>query len=391
MWLIRIVRPSLALACTLLGLLGSILASPAGADSGPAKPDLRRGVNLTSWFQYSGSHQFSPQDLRTVHDAGIDYVRIPIDPAFMGWKANSTENSDATAKIVTTASYLASLVTAQKLALIIDIHPEEEMMEQIERDETAASAFVTLWSQIAAGLTATSSGNVALEILNEPHYYTGDAERWPRLAARIVAAIRASLPNHLIIVGGRFSNGIDGLAELKPLADPNILYTFHFYDPFILTHQSASWWHDRTDTAIGFMNNVPYPASSGALSQIQLAPGGNKLIAMKEITAYALSGWNGDKLGAEIDEAATWARRNNVRLICTEFGAIRTTSDQASRLRWIADMRQALETRGIGWAIWDLDDTFGIATRQSGNLTIAPEMRRALGLQTSDQTSTGQP
>jgi endoglucanase len=48
--------------------------------------------------------------------------------------------------------------------------------------------------------------------------------------------------------------------------------------------------------------------------------------------------------------------------MCTEFGVLRVRIDAASRHRWIADVRRALERHAIGWSIWDYADLFGIAT-----------------------------
>jgi endoglucanase len=376
-----------ALFLIALAILAPVKAeAQAGNLAGPA---LQRGVNLSNWFQLDGIQSISEADLRAVYQAGFDHVRIPVDPAFLGWSPDGNQDA-AEGKIVATLTYLASLVTTQKLALIIDIHPSAALMERIEADDEAANAFVSLWSKMAAGLRLTSPDNVALEILNEPPYYSGNPARWPKLAARIVASIRASLPQHLLIVGGRFSNGIDGLLELQPLPDPNILYVFHFYDPFIVTHQGASWWRDKQDTAIGFMQNVPYPATLGAISQIHLISGGNKAVATKEIAAYAVSGWDREKIAGEIDKAASWARHYRVKLICTEFGVLKDATNPAARLNWLTDMREALERHGIGWSVFDLVDTFGIATRQGDRLEISPEMRRALGLPLSDPAS-GQP
>ncbi|MDY0884255.1 glycoside hydrolase family 5 protein [Dongia soli] len=352
-------------------------------------PVLQRGVNLSNWFQLDGIQSISESDFQQIYQAGFDHVRIPVDPAFFGWGPGGNQDA-AEQKIIATLSYLSSLAATHKLALIIDIHPSLALAEQIETDDEAANAFVSLWSKMAAGLRLTSPDNVALEIWNEPPYYSGDSSRWPKLAARIVASIRASLPQHLLIVGGRFSNGIDGLLEFRPLPDPNILYVFHFYDPFIVTHQGASWWRDKNDTAIGFMQNVPYPASLGALSQIQLINGANRAVAMQEIAAYSVSGWNRGKIAGEIEKAADWARHFRVKLICTEFGVLKETTSPAPRLNWLRDMREELERHGIGWSVFDLVDSFGIATRQGDNLEISPDMRRALGLPLSRPAS-GQP
>lgn len=49
--------------------------------------------------------------------------------------------------------------------------------------------------------------------------------------------------------------------------------------------------------------------------------------------------------------AAEWARARNVAFTCNEFGVYRAYSPPAARLRWIADVRAALEGHGIGWSM----------------------------------------
>jgi hypothetical protein len=48
---------------------------------------------------------------------------------------------------------------------------------------------------------------------------------------------------------------------------------------------------------------------------------------------------------------------------CNEFGAFRETADPASRGRWIADVRSALEENHIGWTMWDYRGNFGVVQR----------------------------
>ncbi|MGL1255177.1 hypothetical protein ACSTLX_26070, partial [Vibrio parahaemolyticus] len=49
-------------------------------------------------------------------------------------------------------------------------------------------------------------------------------------------------------------NSIDELKNLGRISDSRTLYTFHFYEPFIFTHQGADWEAEKT-----YITGIPYP------------------------------------------------------------------------------------------------------------------------------------
>src|SRR5205085_182424 len=55
-------------------------------------------------------------------------------------------------------------------------------------------------------------------------------------------------PTRPVIIGGENYSGIDSLATLALPDDPNVVPTFHYYDPFDFTHQGASWAHPTPPT-----------------------------------------------------------------------------------------------------------------------------------------------
>lgn len=102
---------------------------------------------------------------------------------------------------------------------------------------------VALWRAIAARY-AGEPVVAGYDLLNEPGVTRARAQ-WQALAARIDAAIREVDPRHIVIV--ERTNSVakqwDSDADMNffLLPDPNVVYTFHFYEPFDYTHQLASW------------------------------------------------------------------------------------------------------------------------------------------------------
>jgi aryl-phospho-beta-D-glucosidase BglC (GH1 family) len=82
-----------------------------------------------------------------------------------------------------------------------------------------------------------------------------------------------------------------------------------------------------------------------------------------------------------VDAIAKWAAERNVPLYCGEFGAFKDHSDPKMRAAWINDTRTALESRQIGWAMWDYDGNFGLANKTSAGIVFDPAILQALGME----------
>lgn len=73
-------------------------------------------------------------------------------------------------------------------------------------------------------------------------------------------------------------------------------------------------------------------------------------------------------------------------LTCNEFGVYRAYTPAPDRLRWLADVRAALERHRIGWTMWDYAGDFGVAVREKGGgARLDPETAAALGLRAPKQ------
>ena len=71
--------------------------------------------------------------------------------------------------------------------------------------------------------------------------------------------MRGAAPRHTLIATGALWSTVDGLVSLTPVRDPNVVYTFHFYEPHTFTHQNQPW----ANTA--GLHDIPYPADSATL------------------------------------------------------------------------------------------------------------------------------
>jgi len=351
-------------------LSGAAGAAGAEADT-PPLPALQRGLNLTHWFEYQRNRPVGAAEMQMLRSLGFDHVRIPIDPAVAGWSPArggglgfQSELDDAVAAAL-----------AAGLEVVIDLHWSPEAKARIEADGDAEEAVAGLWQQLAESFAGTPPRQLAFELCNEPQYYGRAAPRWPEVQRRYLQALRAAAPRHLVLLTAAQGSSFEALSRLALLPDRNVAYVFHDYDPFLFTHQGAAWLEERHTTA-GLRSGIRYPATA----QAGVAPGLAHAHpqAARELAKHLAGGWDAGVIRRRIDRAGDWARANQVRLLCNEFGVIRAHVDPASRYRWIADTRSALEANRIGWTLWDYCDIFGIV--EDTPRRIEPAALAALGL-----------
>jgi endoglucanase len=280
-------------------------------------------------------------------------------------------------------------IRARNLTVVVDLHfwsssteTAKTMLGDLARQERFTRGAVAL-----ARALAGRSG-VALELLNEPpRCFPSTAVNWGLVQRRLVAQVRTvapALPLVLTGCGGQLS----GLLELDPAPyanDPNILYTFHFYEPFIFTHQQTYFG--------GRLRAVPYPPpgkDAGGRDASTMLP--TAVLAARKETAAELNAYlhgnDSDTLiAARIDQAVAWAQRARIapnRILLGEFGSTLSAdadagSVRADELHWLEVVRSRAEHAGFAWAYWSLpsprDLDYDPATR-----FIRPDVLRALGL-----------
>jgi aryl-phospho-beta-D-glucosidase BglC (GH1 family) len=343
---------------------------------------LRRGINLSHWFaqspgaDYSAAHlqtHTTARDIALIKRMGFDHVRFPVEPAPLFEEA---EPSRLNAEYLAHLDAALDLLLASGMSVVLDVHPSDEFKLRLRADDRFIAAFADFWRALAAHVAARDPERLFLEILNEP--MVEDPYRWMGIQARFAAAVREGAPRHTIIAGGARWSSVDQLLLLEPLADRNVIYNFHFYDPHTFTHQGATWGADHWP----YIKNVPYPSSPEAVAAL---PAVEQQSAQAALKNYGAERWNAGHIEQEISRAADWARRHGVALTCNEFGTYRAFAPAADRARWIEDVRTALERHGIGWAMWDYAGGFAVVVKRDGTATPNPQTLTALGLR-SPQT-----
>jgi endoglucanase len=206
------------------------------------------------------------------------------------------------------------------LGVTIDEHDSDVCSHDVDVCRTKLSAF---WQQVAPRF-AKAPRNVAFELLNEPHDKL-NGEPWNVLFAQVLGIVRQTNPTRIVVVGPSHWNSLNDLPLLRLPADPNLLVTFHYYEPFHFTHQGASWVAE-TKNLHGII-------------------------------------WGSDadraRLRADFDTVGAWSAANRRPILLGEFGAYDKSGTPIDlRAAYTSAVRCEAERHRFGWAYWQFDSDF---------------------------------
>jgi len=297
-----------------------------------------------------------------IAEAGFNTVRIPIN--FGAWasleKPYRWENKDG----LKIADSFVKWALDNNLNAIIDLHHTE--FDGKVKGAAATERIVWLWREIAERYKNTNPEKVFFELRNEPHDIK--AEEWRAQAEVIITIVRAVAPKHTLIVGFHDWNSRAALIDSEPFADANIIYTFHYYDPFIFTHQGATWAGEGLPELTG----VPFPAAAGDIKIPETAKG--KWVE-SQIKSYAKDSQS-EKMFADLKAAKDWSSKNKVPIFLGEFGSFGKYMTIEDRCRHASVIYSALGRLNIPNAWWEWDGGFNMF--ELGTTKIAPCMRKAI-------------
>ena len=317
-------------------LLSQAVQNAAAMGKGINFSGLEYGLDLKNLPSYYAQ-------MPVLKNIGVKTVRLPIDFA-------RSFSTTVPVKLINADNFTAcdsfiSWAKAYNLNLCIDFHSDPSTAGNL----VYSKAYIaSVWKFIAKKYAALPSNQFYFELFNEPHDVTTAV--WKPVAQEIIDSIRLVAPNQTIIVGGTDYNSIGGLNDLGLLKDNNLIYTFHAYDPFLFSHQGASWVGDAVSTL-----GVPYPYNAATMPPLNSKAKGTWGEGL--YNSYISDG-NDAKILATIKVASDWSKVNNVPIFCGEFGSFSTYSDEASRCRHMKAMRTALESLKIPYTWWEFLSSF---------------------------------
>ena len=251
---------ALCLATGLLALAAPGAAGERSADAASFWERPRRGANCQN-------RHVGPDYWQAAAGAGLDFIRLLPD----AWPAAERDFLLGSADAFTSVNErdLAVLVRALdaadkagvKVVLTMLSLPGARWRQlngdrddgRLWREEKYQGQAMAFWTQLAGKLRGHPA-LVAYNPLNEPHPERGFGFEEPdekfdawrartkgapadlnRFNRRVVEAIRGADSDTPILLDGAFYASPAGLSHLDPVDSSNILYAFHFYEPWAYT------------------------------------------------------------------------------------------------------------------------------------------------------------
>lgn len=320
---------------------------------------IKRGTNLSHWLSQNNvdrgearRQHIQEDDFARLDSLGFDHVRLPIDEEQF-WDEEGNKLPEAWELL----DNALDLARKYNLRVIVDLHiirahyfnaVNEGASNTLFTDESAQQGLINLWYQLSDFLKDRSTDWVAYEFMNEP--VADEHDQWNDLVAKVHKALREREPNRTLVIGSNKWQGHWTFKYLKvPEGDPNIILSFHYYNPFILTHRGA-WW-----TPIGqYEGPVTYPGVMISEEDYAAAPDSVKPV----LEDYRGVEWNREMIHQQMADAIEVAQKYGLQLFCGEWGVYEPV-DRELAYAWTRDMLSVFDEFDIAWTTWCYDADFG--------------------------------
>ncbi|MBR6844388.1 MAG: cellulase family glycosylhydrolase [Bacteroidales bacterium] len=329
-------------------------------DNGVNNFKIQRGTNVSHWLSQSEERgearlkHIQEDDFARLDSLGFDFVRLPIDEVQF-WDEDGNKLPEAW-QLMDNAIQWAE---KYHLRTIVDLHIiRSHYFNAVNEDganantlftsEKAQQDLINMWYQLSDVLKGYSNDSVAYEFMNEP--VAEDHEQWNQLIAKVHKALREREPQRTLVIGSNMWQSYGTIKDLKvPEGDKNIILSFHYYNPMILTHYGA-WWTPLRD----YKGQVNYPGVLVSKEDYDAAPDSLK----PELKQYTKDEWNIDRIRADFADAIAAANKYGLQLFCGEWGVYEPV-DRELAYKWTKDMLTVFKENNIAWTTWCYDADFG--------------------------------
>ena len=361
----RNIRKSILMGMAVMAVALLTVACGNKTDDGVNNFHIKRGTNLSHWLSQSEARgemrrlHIQEDDFERLEQLGFDFVRIPIDEVQF-WDEQGNKLQEAW-DLLTNALDLAR---KHNLRAIVDLHiirshyfnavnEGDKSANTLFTSEKAQQDLINLWYQLSDVLKGYSNDWVAYEFMNEP--VAEEHEQWNQLVAKVHKALREREPQRTLVVGSNRWQGFETMKYLKvPEGDKNIVLSFHYYNPMILTHYGA-WW-----TPIGqYKGKVHYPGVLVSKEDYEAAPDSLKPL----LEPYTREEYNIERIKSDFKDAIAVAKKYGLQLFCGEWGVYEPV-DRELAYQWTKDMLSVFDEYDIAWTTWCYDADFGFWDQQ---------------------------
>ncbi|MEJ2544309.1 MAG: cellulase family glycosylhydrolase, partial [Calditrichaceae bacterium] len=308
---------------------------------------LKTGVNVSHWLSQSTKRgeerikYITKADFDTIAKVGFDHVRIPIDEVQF-WDTLGNKETEAFELLHKAINWAIE----SNLKVIIDLHIIRSHYfnakdNTLWTDRSEQEKLVDLWKELSAELNKYPNQKVAYELLNEA--VADDPDDWNKVINLILDEVRKLEPYRKIVIGSNKYQIAATMPDLRiPDNDPNLILSFHFYDPMLITHYRAPW-----TVLAGYDGKINYPGWAVDTSVYENIPD-SILQNVKRFNGF----YNKEILWKIIKPAIETAKLKKLPLFCGEFGVYPKYIDDEIRFAWYKDICEIFNEHNIAYTHW---------------------------------------
>lgn len=332
---------------------------------------LNKGVSFTNWLEenrkFNGTFKVGKNDIKILSENGFKAIRLPIDldkytlnrDDFVKDATGKTELKIDSDTLFTVLDSFVEWTREYNMSLTIDYHEYDNSYNATSAGNKRYQVMMAkVWKAVAAHYASNEREDIFYELLNEPDMSNGKvtAAQWTEAAQGIIDSIRTVDKKHTLLFGDAQWYSMELLAKRTPFADTNIVYVIHTYEPFVFTHQGASWSETKDLKNIPFpYDKAKWPEYSSELGLSSTTPSWVKT----NVLNYYKTG-NKEAIMNAVYKAKAWAVKNKVPVIINEFGAYNLRSTAQDRLNYLTAMREICDTLQIPWTHWGYTGGFEV-------------------------------
>lgn len=329
---------------------------------------LTRGLMAARWFESLPSdpaairahveNAYQAEDFAGIRTLGFNHLRIALDPRFLAPRLAQGDAALDRDRLKLFDDALGR-ITRSGLAIVLANFMSADDQKRCAEDQS----FRAVLGQWLENLAGHMAGNVQhhvdgtfLELFNEPGEAFHDVAVYRRTLEAFVAAARRGAPDHTLIVGGNRWNSIEGVTQGlgTPLADRNLIYGFHFYQPLEFTQQGV----EAAGPLYARLRNVPWDVDAGALSDQEIS--GFDPEVQRTLRDYNQKSHRRADLQGAFAEMRRWCDEHGQIGWLGEFGVHNAAVHAQHRVAWTHHVRELAEEHKFGWSMAEARGPFGL-------------------------------
>ncbi len=315
---------------------------------------FKAGINISHYENYwkseeelMNNHQKVLDKVALAHQLGFSSIRLPV--AFDNFLKRGTNKISE--RLLKQLKEIHELTASKNMNLIVvDFYGLANKYQDVEIEE---DQHVYVWKQVLAEFYGLDYEHLFFDIYNDPIL---GINHWDSSKNNLIKILRPLDLNRYWIISSTNYCDIEALIQMELVPnDDKIIYSFHFFNPYIFTHQGAPWDKEKTS-----LNGLPYPYS---LPEMPIRPDGPLNSDLLYNYDHYYEKANRAFINESIKRVYDWMITNKVPVICTETGTIKTIPLQY-RENYFNDVMSVMKSYGIPTMVWDLDQSFSIIDKQ---------------------------